>query len=58
MVMSKKTTIVQLKVKISRMMIEDVNKHSGLRGGHLRRHANVEMCSCLGCGLEMRNMKS
>ena len=55
MVMSNKTTIVQL--KISRMMIDDVNKHSGLRGGgHLRRHANVEMmwCSCLGCGLEMR----
>ena len=41
MVMSNKTTIVQL--KISRMMIADVNKHSGLRGGHLRRHANVEM---------------
>ena len=52
MVMSNKTTIVQL--KISRMMIDDVNKHRYIEGGHLRRHANVEMrCSCLGCGLEM-----
>ena len=59
MVMSKKTTIVQL--KISRMMIDDVNKHSGLRGGgggtfkKACKCGNEEMmCSCLGCRLEMR----
>ena len=55
MVMSNKTTIVQL--KISRMMIDDVNKHSGLRGGTFKKACkcgNEEMmCSCLGCGLEI-----
>ena len=38
MVMSNKTSIVQL--KISRTMIDDVNKHSGLRGG------TFKACKC------------
>ena len=52
--MSNKTTIVQL--KISRMMIDDVNKRSGLRGGTFKCGNEEMMCSCLGYGLEMRKM--
>ena len=48
MVMSDKTAIVQLKISRIMMLINI----GGSRGGHFR-HANVEMCICLGFGLEM-----